>query len=60
MGEACSVHGADEKCTQNFSSKPEAKRPLENSGVGGKITFKWILKKEGVRMWTEFVWLRIG
>jgi hypothetical protein len=28
MGEACSVHGGDEKCVQLLLGKPEGKRPV--------------------------------
>jgi hypothetical protein len=28
MGGACSAHGGDVKCVQNFFGKPEGKRPL--------------------------------
>jgi hypothetical protein len=37
--------------------KPEGERPFEKS-VDGKITL--ILEKWDVRMWTGFVWLRVG
>jgi hypothetical protein len=26
----------------------------------GIISYLWILKKDGVKMWTGFIWLRIG
>ena len=29
-------------------------------GVDGRITFKWILRKWDVGVWTESSWLRIG
>jgi len=35
MGGACSIHGKDEKCIQNFGRKPEGKRPL------GRRKSKW-------------------
>ena len=28
MGRACSTQGGNQKCIQNFSGKPEGKRPL--------------------------------
>jgi hypothetical protein len=34
--------------------KPKGKRPL------GKIMLKWILKKQDVRLWNGFKWLRPG
>jgi hypothetical protein len=36
--------------------KPEGKRPLRRIGVDGKI----ILRKRGGKLWTLFIWLRIG
>jgi len=32
----------------------------ENTGIDGKIILEWILGKQGVKVWTGFVWLRIG
>jgi hypothetical protein len=29
---------------------------FEDQDVGKKIIIKWILKKQGVGMWTEFIW----
>jgi hypothetical protein len=28
--------------------------------VDGKVILEWILGKQGVKVWTCFVWLRIG
>jgi hypothetical protein len=40
--------------------KSEGKRPLERIGVNGRITLKYILKKEDARTGTGLNWLRIG
>jgi hypothetical protein len=41
--------------------KPEAKRALgEDLDLDGSIILKWILGKYGWRVWTGFIWLRIG
>jgi len=32
---------------------------LGDPDIHGKIVLKWILKKEGVRMWTGIIWLMI-
>jgi hypothetical protein len=39
--------------------KSERKRSL-NLGVDGRIRLEWISKKSVGRMWTGFIWLRIG
>jgi hypothetical protein len=33
---------------------------LEDIGIGRWIILKLIIKKYGGKMWTEFIWLRIG
>jgi hypothetical protein len=40
--------------------KSEGKRPLEVLGVNRMIILEWILEKQGGKLWTEFIWLRIG
>jgi hypothetical protein len=32
----------------------------EDLGTDGKIIVEWILGKQGGKVWTGFVWLRIG
>jgi hypothetical protein len=34
--------------------------PVEVLGVGGRIILEWILGKQGGKVWTAFIWLRIG
>jgi hypothetical protein len=33
---------------------------LGELGVDGRLTLKWILKEEGLKMWTGFISLRLG
>jgi hypothetical protein len=40
--------------------RPEGKRPLEDLGVGGRITLRWILGRHGSMRGTGFGWLRMG
>jgi hypothetical protein len=39
--------------------KSEGKRPFEKVGVDGRTILKWILKEDGVKIWTGFSWFRI-
>jgi len=32
---------------------------LGELGTDGRITLKWILRTQGVRLWAGFIWLRI-
>jgi hypothetical protein len=40
--------------------KSEGKRLLEDLGVDERIIFAWILRKQGEKVYSEFIWLRIG
>jgi hypothetical protein len=35
-------------------------KPEEDLGIGGRTILKRILKKYSGRVWTGFIWLRIG
>jgi hypothetical protein len=48
---------AQEKCEQNFSHEREN---VEDLGTDGRITLKWILKRENQRVWTGCIRPRIG
>jgi len=39
--------------------KPEGKRHLESVGEVGNTILKKILKKQGWRTWTGFIWFRM-
>jgi hypothetical protein len=44
-----------------FVGNSEGKRDLSKfSGLGGRIILKWILRKQGRRVWTRFMWVVIG
>jgi hypothetical protein len=52
MGSACDTRGRDKQC--NTVRKSERKRPL-----GGMTILKWTSGKGSMRMWTEFICLRM-
>jgi hypothetical protein len=47
MGERCCTQGRHDKYNQNINPKAEGKMSLEDLGVDGSITPKWILIKRG-------------
>jgi hypothetical protein len=59
-GGACSTRREMRHAYKVLVIKPEWRRPLEDLGVDRKITVEWILGKQGGRLWTGCIWLRIG
>jgi hypothetical protein len=47
MGEACIVHGDDEKCVQNSGKRPKGRDHSEDLCIDWKIILKWNLKEIG-------------
>jgi hypothetical protein len=43
-----------------LAGRPEGKNNSEDLGEDGKITLEWILGKWSGKLWTGFIWLRIG
>jgi len=61
MGEACSLHGRDQKCIRNFwSENLKGRDHSEDLGVDGRITLEWALGKQGGKLWTACICFRIG
>jgi hypothetical protein len=44
----------------NFVDRPEGKKPLGGPKHRWKDNIKEIIKKWNMRVWTRFIWLRIG
>jgi hypothetical protein len=61
MGAARRTHGGDQEYMQAIGKKNlQGRDHLENICKGGRIILKWILNKCSRRVWTGFMWLRIG
>jgi hypothetical protein len=46
--------------TKYWSENMKERDDLENRDKDGRLIWKWILKKQGVRVWTWFAWIKIG
>lgn len=51
--------GAKRSAFRVLMGTPEGERPFRDIGIDGKI-LKWIIKKQDVKSWTGYVWLRTG
>jgi hypothetical protein len=60
MGMACNTHERNDKSIQNVVGEPEERRQFWHLLVDERIILEWILKEQHVRVWTGFVWIRIG
>jgi hypothetical protein len=60
MGVVCSTHDSDKYAYKVLVGRPEGKRPLVNIGRNGRTILELILEKWGRKLWTGFIWLRIG
>jgi hypothetical protein len=54
VGGACSTH------TKFWSENLQGRDLSEELGVDEKIILELILRKQGGKMWTGFIWHRIG
>jgi hypothetical protein len=46
--------------TKFWSENLKGRDHSEDLGVGGRIILEWILWKQGEKLWTGCIWLRIG
>jgi hypothetical protein len=58
VGRSCNTSGRGEKGIQNETLN--ARHNLVDLDVDGRVILKVDLKKYSARVWTGFVWLRIG
>jgi hypothetical protein len=57
---ACDTHDNDEKWLQNFIRKPRREKTMEGDVDADEgVMLGWMLRRYGVIVWTEFIWLRI-
>jgi hypothetical protein len=59
MDRTYSMDKKDKKCLQNSSWKSRRKDHLGDQCIYEKVILKRILKKQDVRVWTGFIWLRV-
>jgi hypothetical protein len=61
MGGVSRTHGRDEKCIQNAGQKTwKEETTWKNLGVDGRIILELIFGKQGGKVRTRCIWLRIG
>jgi hypothetical protein len=53
------MHGRGEKCC-SLGWKTNGRNHVEDVGIDGIIILKCTINKLSVRVWTGFIWLRIG
>jgi hypothetical protein len=46
--------------TKFWSENLTGRGHSEDLGVDGKIISEWILGKQNRKLWTEFIWVRLG
>jgi hypothetical protein len=46
--------------TQFWLKRLRGRDHTEDLGLDGRIALKWILQKQDWRVWTGFIWLKIG
>jgi hypothetical protein len=59
MSEACKLH-MTEICTRFWLESLKGRDQLEHTSTDGRIILKWISRKLGEKLFTGFIWLRIG
>jgi hypothetical protein len=52
--------GGEESCIQGLGGEICEKDHLEDQGIDGRITLKWVFRRWDVGVWTGLNWLRIG
>jgi hypothetical protein len=59
MSGACRTHGRDEKFVVFWLENLKGRDHSEDMDIDGRIILGWVLRKQGGKVWTGFVWLRI-
>jgi hypothetical protein len=50
----------DEKCIKFWSENQKERDHAEDVAVDGRTILKWIIKKQHVKVWNGFTWLKLG
>jgi len=59
-GTACYSHGGEGICLPDFGGEPAGKNQLEFIGIDGRITLKWMFRKQAGITPTGVIWLQVG
>jgi len=59
MAETCSTQGK-ERCIKILVGNLKRREHSEDLGVVGRVILEGILRKQVGRVWTDFIWPRIG
>jgi hypothetical protein len=54
------VAGKEQNLHRDVEGIRYGKRHMNSPRVDGRTKLKWVFKKYTVKLWTKFVWLKIG
>jgi hypothetical protein len=60
IGRTCSAQGRDGNAYSTLVGKLSIRHSSEELDIGTRIILERILNKHGGKVWTGFIWLRIG
>jgi len=60
MSGACSTNGEVWNAYRILVGKSEGMKQLGRPGIDGRLILKGFIRKQGVRVWIGFIWLKLG